>query len=97
MKKFLLPKEWLALPEDTRHLLRRTFSIGKTGIVEVIDNKLVCDGTSQKDLFALDILAMMEFLGEKDADQLFDTLFEKTMKKLCPPKKKEPKSEPATV
>lgn len=91
MKKSLLPKEWLVLPEETRHLLRRTFNIGKTGIVEVVDNKMVCDGTSHRDLFVLDVVSMMEFLGEKGTDQLFEDLFKKTLEKLQPSKKEKKK------
>ena len=85
MKHFLDQPEWLKLTTEDRYKLRDKFVIGKTGTTEVINNKLTCDGVTQRDLQALTVAKMIDYLGDElswyDVN-LFDKLFQLTLNKL---------------
>ncbi len=87
---------WLSLPRETRQKLEQLFQIPRTGEVIVRSNSLsmqgniqgevTSDGHSAKDLYAITVEKMQEFVGSKSQD--FYALFGEVLKQL-----KDPQSE----
>ena len=85
MKQHLIVPEWLKLEVDTRRKLINQFSIPKSGVVEVANNQLVCDGVTEKDLKELGIGKMIGYLAEDlsfYSESLFNDLLNLTIKKI---------------
>lgn len=77
MKLGLTTAEWIALPDDMRFKLRDMFRVGKSGACEVMNGKLINDGTTAKDLQAMQLGNLIEKLGNDlpwHNDNLFDEL-----------------------
>lgn len=85
MRTFLLQKDFIALPPETRDKLRQALRIGKSGPMEIVDGRMVSDGSTPQDLQAVNIGSLLAFLGPDSgmrADELFDTLFRKVLERL---------------
>lgn len=85
MKQSLIVPEWLQIEADTRRKLVNQFAIPKTGITEVQNSQLICDGVTEKDLKTLNIGKMIEYLGNDLSfyrDTLFNELLTLTIKKI---------------
>lgn len=83
---------WLSLPMEMRKALRVTFEIPRSGYVEVLDNRVLCDGTMVEDLMHLTLEKMQAFLGTKETD--FNLVFNLVVAELTP--KEEIITEPVT-
>lgn len=85
MKLSLIVPEWLQIEQDTRRKLINQFAIPKSGVTEVQNSQLVCDGVTEKDLKTLDIGKMIQYIGEDlpfYRDTLFNELLTLTIKKI---------------
>lgn len=84
MKTHMTPREWLEFPKETREWLRQTFSIAKSGPIELENGKMVSDGSTAFDLMKLNLGALIAFLGPKsgiDTDGLFERLLAQVIEK----------------
>lgn len=66
---------WLGVRHETRLKIAKIFNLPKSGFVEVSNNKVICDGHSQKDINLLTISAMQQYLNSEEDD--IQVLFEK--------------------
>jgi hypothetical protein len=57
-------QHWITLTEQTRQKLRELFKIPQSSHTEVVNNQVVSDGITNKDLEVLTDEAMALFLGE---------------------------------
>lgn len=48
----------------------------------MVSNKIISDGSNEHDLKAVNIATMQEFLGKKDMDDTFESLYNATLDKL---------------
>ena len=74
----LSPTVWLGLKPETRRKLATVFSVPKTGVVEVVNNRVACDGHTPKDLMAISVEKLQKHTGLKMTD--FYKLFEASVK-----------------
>lgn len=83
-KQYITVSQWLGLDSLTRQKLAIEFGIGKSTGMEIVDGKIVCDGTTQNDLKAMSVGAMIAYLAEDleyfDVD-LCNSLFTNVVKK----------------
>lgn len=85
MKQLLTSRDWVGIGADERRRLSAQFLIGRSGPTEVINNELISDGTTDKDLQALSIARMIEYLGPDLSwyqEDLFSFLLTLTLRKL---------------
>ena len=74
---------WLQLDKEVRGRIREIFHITYSGHTEVVDNKVVSDGATHKDLEALSVDKMRDFVGQDAViEETVFTLFDKTVKKV---------------
>ena len=85
MKLNLTVKDWLNIPRENRQKLMELFRFSKSGCIEVVDNQVISDGVTERDLEAFNVGAMINFLG-KDLSwfnpNLCDELLVLTLNKL---------------
>ena len=72
-------ENWVSLPQETREKLREIFNIKRSANACVVDNRLVCDGSSYDDLAVVTVKAMQDYLGSKEKD--FQALILNTIEK----------------
>ena len=67
---------WLGVRHETRLMIAKLFNLPRTGIVEVSNNRVICDGHSQRDLMLLTRDKIQDYLGSEEDDMmaLFDKL-----------------------
>jgi len=86
MKQNITVMQWLVLPKETRTKLLYTLKLPKTGIPETLNNSIVCDGVTTKDLLSFNIGKMIEYLGvvenAPEGVELCDYLFNKVVNKI---------------
>lgn len=75
--------EWLKLPWQQRIKLIEVFKIPQSSFTHVSAGEVVTDGHTNKDLSAISISAMQEYVGSKSDN--FVELFAATLKKIDPP------------
>lgn len=76
----------MSVPADVRERLRNTFNLSRSGCTEVVDNQLITDGTTHKDLEVLTKERLLQFCKinmvlANDEENIF-SLFEKVVKDL---------------
>ena len=59
------PQLWMQLDVDTRFHLKKIFDIPRTGITEIIDQRVITDGHSTEDLRVITLEKMNEYNGSK--------------------------------
>lgn len=98
MKKELFVHEWLVYPAEMRATLMQTFKIGKTGVVHVENNRLICDGVTERDLAPLSLAALLEFVIERGLNiPLIDQGIYMNLLNLVIENINEPKTESITI
>ena len=75
----------LSLSPETRRRIREELGIPRSGYVEVLDGRVLCDGTMLEDLQKLTTLKMQEFLGSIETD--FHKLFTSVVERIENPQK----------
>jgi hypothetical protein len=73
-------KYWVTLPTDVREKIRQDFAILKSEGVEVVDNTIVSDGSTEEDLMAITKEALQGYLNTTEQD--FDELWNATLIKV---------------
>ena len=79
---------WLELPKDIRAHIATVFSLVKTGIAEVRDQTILCDGYSNDDLKGISAVKMAEYTGspvETPFSQLWTITVSKAKYEVHPP------------
>jgi hypothetical protein len=76
----------MSVQAETRERLRKTFNLSRSGCTEVVDNQLITDGTTHKDLEALTKERLLQFCKinmvlANNEENIF-SLFEKVVKDL---------------
>lgn len=100
MKQCSSLDQWINLSTAERSIIMQKFNIQKSGGMEVADGQIVSDGVTIKDLMAINVGSMIEFLGDKhmkdileafDAgvEHLFDNLWKIVLKDAL--RREEPK------
>lgn len=83
------PSLWLSLKKETREVLARELNIPRSKNVEVVDNRVVCDGHSVEDLYrGVTLEKLQEFVDSKETDVL--KLFGEAVKKVENPETEPP-------
>ena len=72
-------QHWIDLPKDVRQKLAEVFDIERTGITEIRDNTVISDGFTNKDLEAITLPKMTEYIG---SDETFHRAWELTLMKV---------------
>jgi len=67
---------WLGVRHETRLMIAKLFNLPRTGMVEVSNNRVICDGHSQSDLMLLTRGKLQDYLNSEEDDMmaLFDKL-----------------------
>lgn len=63
----IMPHLWMMVPKEERDILIQQFGLVRTGITEVIDQQLITDGYSDKDLAGITLEKMTEFIGSEES------------------------------
>lgn len=79
-KTQLYVPEWIGLKQETRIKLEEIFNIGKSVGTEVVNNTIVCDGHSNRDLEVMNVSTMQEYINSSEED--FMKLFTKVLNKV---------------
>ncbi len=66
--------QWLELPQAVKHKLITVFKIPKSQGCSIVNNSVVSDGHTHKDLAVVSILAMQTFLGKEDEKDFWTLL-----------------------
>ena len=86
MKQNITVADWLKIDKEKKQALLEQFKIHKSGCMEVMDGKVICDGVTEKDLLAFNIGAMAAYLGDEWLpwvnEKLCDELLTLTLNKL---------------
>jgi hypothetical protein len=80
--------QWIGLSQETREKLRQIFNIKRSVQVEVVNNVLISDGSTDKDLSVMTAETMRTYLKSKEKD--FVKLFNAVSDSLETPKIVEP-------
>lgn len=75
--------EWLKLSHEERVKMREIFEIPRSSGVEMVNNKIISDGSNEHDLKAVNIASMQKFLDHADMDDTFESLYNATLEKLA--------------
>lgn len=67
---------WLQFDSETRSKLAEILKVPKTGIIQIVDNRIACDGHSQDDLLTIKKETLQSVLNSKSEDlyELFNYL-----------------------
>ena len=86
MKLFISTHDWLRLDRDTRYKLHMHFKFPKSGVPEILNNSIISDGFTTKDLMNMNIGIMLDYLNLKEVapveGELCDYLFSKVIEKI---------------
>jgi hypothetical protein len=77
---------WMLLDKATRSYLVNVFEIPMTGIREIIDDRVISDGYSNKDLEAITLEKMIAYIGSEETfPRAWEITCTKASKELNPP------------
>lgn len=62
----IYPQIWLSLPKETKEELIKVFGIQRTGVTEIVDQRVVSDGYTEKDLEVISLDKMNEYIGSHE-------------------------------
>lgn len=70
---------WLQLTNEQRALMRETFSIPRSGGVEMMNGKMTSDGSNERDLSSISVESMQKYIGSEETsfEKLFDLVVAK--------------------
>jgi hypothetical protein len=79
VKQQLTIPQWLDLPFEVRQEFKRIFKLPRSTGSQVVNNEVVCDGHTHKDLAEISVEKMQAFLQSKEEDfwKLFDAALQK--------------------
>lgn len=90
----IFPAHWIYLPHEIREHLAKVFGIGRSVATEIVDNRLVSDGRSVRDLAAVTKEKMEAYIGGGTEDMHFydmwNVCISKAKVELNPPKDLQP-------
>lgn len=66
MHERITVQQWMLLPRETRIVLAEAFNIPRTGITEIIDDRVVTDGHSNDNLMVITKEKMCEWIGSEE-------------------------------
>jgi len=75
----IYPQVWINLPKETKEVLIKAFDIPRTGITEIVDQRVVNDGYSEADLSAISLEKMIAYIGSTET---FHRAWELTLAKV---------------
>lgn len=94
----IFPAHWLHLSHDIRERLAKVFGVERTVPTEIVNNVIISDGRSVKDLANITIEKMREYVGDPEATDFYrtwDVCISKAKGELNPPKElKVPEKQP---
>lgn len=77
---------WMLLPREERNLLAERFDLKKSGITEVIDDRVISDGYNVDDLKGITSEKMVEYVGSEGSfPRLWEITVAKARYELMPP------------
>lgn len=85
----VFPAHWLPLSTELRAYLAKVFDIKKTSFSEIVNNNVISDGFTPKDLSGITIEKMQVYVNdpkEKDFYRLWEICISKAKSELNPPK-----------
>ena len=78
--------QWMSLEKEVRNHLISIFDIPKTGICEIIDQVVICDGVTNQDLQEITKDRMVAYVGSsEDYPRLWELTLAKVKYELHPP------------
>ena len=88
MQQILSLGSWVSLPNEVRWRIRNIFNIPRSGVSDVVDFRIVSDGTTHEDIKVLTAPKMQEYLGTKEQDfhRLFDLVVARVIDQMSNPK-----------
>lgn len=77
---------WIELPKEVKNRLIEVFQIPLTGITEIIDQRVVCDGHTGQDLMAITHDKMNAYIGSQETFlRAWELTLAKVKYELAPP------------
>lgn len=64
------PQLWMQLEKKVREHLIGVFGLMRTGITEIVDDRVITDGYSNEDLKVITLAKMNEYIGSEETDLL---------------------------
>ena len=82
----IFPQVWIALDKEVRDHLAKIFSIERTGVTEIVDQRVVSDGYTATDLLAITLEKMNEYIGSTESfARAWEVTLAKVHSELHPP------------